>query len=189
MSRSGYTDDCDGWGLIMWRGQVASAIRGKRGQAFLREMRDALDALPEKKLCYHDLQRPDGACCAIGAVGRARGIDMTDMDPEDATESGRLSEMFDIANQLVKEIEFENDECDRHWYAALKYATDGRPVYGKDENGRRCYVYETNDAGERVNENGLTKEESIARQDESRWHRMRRWVDEQIRSESTEGTK
>lgn len=94
MSRSGYTDDGDNWELIKWRGQVASAIRGKRGQAFLRELRDALDALPEKKLCYHELQRKDGACCAIGAVGRARGIDMTDLDPEDATESGRRDAVF-----------------------------------------------------------------------------------------------
>lgn len=35
MSRSGYTDDCDGWQLIMYRGAVASAIRGARGQRLL----------------------------------------------------------------------------------------------------------------------------------------------------------
>ena len=34
MSRSGYTDECDGWELVRWRGAVNSAIRGKRGQAF-----------------------------------------------------------------------------------------------------------------------------------------------------------
>jgi len=47
MSRSGYSDDCDDqWSLICWRGAVKSAIRGKRGQAFLKEMLAALDALP-----------------------------------------------------------------------------------------------------------------------------------------------
>ena len=55
MSRSGYHDGIDQWDLIRWRGAVASAIRGKRGQAFLREMLDALDALPEPKLIAHDL--------------------------------------------------------------------------------------------------------------------------------------
>lgn len=55
MSRSGYTEDCDGWDLIRWRGAVASAIRGKRGQAFLREALAALDAMPEKQLISHDL--------------------------------------------------------------------------------------------------------------------------------------
>lgn len=48
MSRSGYSND--GENIAMWRGQVASAIRGKRGQAFLRELVEALDAMPEKRL-------------------------------------------------------------------------------------------------------------------------------------------
>lgn len=115
MGRSGYSDDCTDWSLICWRGAVNSAIRGKRGQAFLIELRDALDALPDQKLCGHDFQRPDGACCAIGAVGKARGIDMTDMDPEGATESGQLTEMFNIANAMVREIEFMNDD-DYAWW-------------------------------------------------------------------------
>lgn len=57
MSRSGYSDDYDGdnWDLIRWRGAVTSAIRGKRGQAFLREALAALDAMPEKQLIAGDL--------------------------------------------------------------------------------------------------------------------------------------
>ena len=50
MSRSGYTDECDGWEFVRWRGAVNSAIRGKRGQAFLNEMVTALDAMQEKRL-------------------------------------------------------------------------------------------------------------------------------------------
>jgi hypothetical protein len=38
MSRSGYSDDCDGWALIRWRGAVNSAIKGRRGQQALREI-------------------------------------------------------------------------------------------------------------------------------------------------------
>ena len=35
MSRSGYIDDMDDtWQFIKWRGQVASAIRGARGQGY-----------------------------------------------------------------------------------------------------------------------------------------------------------
>lgn len=175
MSRAGYSDDCDGWGLICYRGQVKSAIRGRRGQRFLRELRDALDALPEPKLCYHELQRQDGACCAIGALGRARGIDMTEMDPEDATESGELAEMFDIANQLVREVEFENDDWGIvQWYPAPVY--EERVMVGQKKN----------DSGELVNRDGLTKAEFEDRADRKRWSRMRQWVDEQIRPESTE---
>lgn len=105
MSRSGY-DDC-GDHVAMWRGQVASAIRGKRGQAFLSEMLDALDAMPEKRLIADDLIK-GSEVCAIGSVGVKRGIDMTPLDPHDAQ---RLSSVFGIAYQLVCEIEYMNDEA------------------------------------------------------------------------------
>lgn len=105
MSRSGYSDDYDGWGLIRWRGAVNSAIKGKRGQAFLREMLEALDALPEKRLIADDLEA-EGEVCAIGSVGRKRGVDMTRMDPE-AHE--HIAKTFGVAGALVQEIEFIND--------------------------------------------------------------------------------
>lgn len=105
MSRSGYTDDFDCY-HVMWRGQVASAIRGKRGQAFLREMIEALDALPEPKLIAEELHA-EGAVCAIGSVGLKRGIDMSKLDVENFEHIGKV---FGIAHQLVCEIEYVNDE-------------------------------------------------------------------------------
>ncbi|GEM_PF-1710263 len=50
MSRAGYSDDCDSWALIRWRGPLSSSIRGKRGQLFLRDMLSALDAMPGNRL-------------------------------------------------------------------------------------------------------------------------------------------
>lgn len=106
MSRSGYIDDCEIWDLIRWRGAVASAIRGKRGQAFLLEMYRAMEALPERKLIAGELEA-DGAVCAIGAVGKARGIDMSKIDPEDRE---TVAQVFGIPPTLAAEIVFENDE-------------------------------------------------------------------------------
>ena len=108
MSRSGYNNDGDN--IAMWRGQVASAIRGKRGQAFLIELIEALDALPEKRLITDALIEADGAVCAIGSVGLRRGVDMSPFDPD---EPEPIAKVFGIAHQLVQEIEFENDE--RQW--------------------------------------------------------------------------
>ena len=107
MSRCGYSDALDQWDLIRWRGQVASAIRGKRGQAFLRELLAALDTMPEKRLIAHDLQDATGAVCTLGSIGMARGLELGKLDPE-AHE--HLGGVFGIAHQLVQEIEFENDE-------------------------------------------------------------------------------
>jgi hypothetical protein len=44
------------WSHIRWRGAVASAIRGGRGQAFLREMLAAMDAMPVKRLVANELR-------------------------------------------------------------------------------------------------------------------------------------
>ncbi len=106
MSRSGYSDDCEH--LAMWRGQVASAIRGKRGQAFLREMLEALDALPEKRLIADNLIDSGGGVCAIGSVGLRRGVDMSTLDPQDQE---TIAHKFGIARQLAAEIAYENDEA------------------------------------------------------------------------------
>lgn len=110
MSRSGYTEDHDdNWALIKWRGQVASAIRGKRGQAFLKELIEALDTMPEKRLIAWEL-RKDGQVCALGALGVKRGVDLESLDPYDYD---TLSATFGVAHQLVQEIEWINDEVGR----------------------------------------------------------------------------
>ena len=106
MSRAQYGEDIDGWDLIRWRGAVAKAIKGKRGQAFLREMLIALDALPDKRLIAHELEK-DGEVCAIGSVGKARGIDLSTVDPEDY---GGVAATFGVSRALVREIEFVNDD-------------------------------------------------------------------------------
>jgi len=112
MSRSGYDDDYgdDQWSMIMYRGRVASATRGKRGQALLKDILIAMNAMPYKRLIAHELEMADGAVCAIGAAGKLRGVDMSELDPEDPeTVAGK----FNIADCLVREIVWENDECGR----------------------------------------------------------------------------
>ena len=125
MSRSGYDDDyCDDeLAAGRWRGMVASAIRGRRGQAFLREMLAALDAMPEKRLIAEDLVNEDGDVCAMGVVGRCRGLDMENLDPEDPEQ---VAKFFGIAEPLVQEIAYENDEK-RIWDAKLNGCRDATP--------------------------------------------------------------
>lgn len=107
MSRSGYTDDCpDDNSGHLYRGAVASAFKGRRGQAFLKEMLAALDAMPVKELVDSELEH-EGAVCALGAVGKARGFDMSKIDPEDAK---TVADTFGIACALACEIVFENDD-------------------------------------------------------------------------------
>ena len=112
MSRSGYTDDSENnWSLICWRGAVASAIRGRRGQTFLKEMLTALDAIPTKSLISRNLSNLHGVC-ALGAVGTRRGVDMTNLDPDDRD---TVAGAFGIPLSLASEIMYENDEGGGYW--------------------------------------------------------------------------
>lgn len=127
MSRSGYDYDydcgCEQWSWVMWRGAVESAIRGKRGQLLLMEMLTALDALPVKRLVADELVDVDiasfshwgmyeyDAVCAIGAVGKKRGVDLKKMDSENYS---MVADTFNIAEAMVREIEWINDEAGVH---------------------------------------------------------------------------
>lgn len=139
MSRSGYVDDmCDQWALIRYRGAVSSAIRGKRGQAFLREMLAALDAMPEKRLISGVLVfdgqpeiawdvRPHEDVIIGGDVlvtGWGEAVRVGDvcamgclglargekMDGVDAHDAPTVAGLFGIAEALAREVAYINDE-------------------------------------------------------------------------------
>lgn len=107
MSRHGYSDDLDTTTLNLYRGRVANAVRGKRGQQFLRELADALDAMPIKELIYGELVSEEGDVCAIGAVCKARGLDVSKIDYEEPDE---VAKAVGIATCMAAEIEFTNDD-------------------------------------------------------------------------------
>ena len=117
MSRSGYCDDLDPLDLGRWRAQVKSAIRGRRGQAFLQELAAAMDSMPVKELITEELINDDGDCCAIGVVCKTRGVDVSKIDYEDSEQVGAA---VGIARQLAAEIEYENDECGERWEPVLR---------------------------------------------------------------------
>jgi hypothetical protein len=108
MNRSGCVEECDDdLAFGRWRGQVTSAIRGHRGQAFLCELAEAMDAMPIKELITDELIDEHGNCCTIGVICKARGIDVSKIDPEDPRQVG---DAVGIARQLAAEIEYENDD-------------------------------------------------------------------------------
>lgn len=114
MSRSGYSDDCDGAALALWRGAVNSAINGVRGQKLLCELVKAMDAMPVKRLVSQELVTVEGEFCALGVVGCHRGIveKLKGLDPDDREHVARI---FDIAPALAAEIVYMNDEASPYW--------------------------------------------------------------------------
>lgn len=141
MSRSGYSDDCDGesWSLAMWRGTISNATRGKRGQRFFRDLVAALDEMPVKRLVANELQTEEGEVCALGSLGKKRAVDMSGFDMEaleDDLDYRDLGAAFDIAAPLTQEVMYINDEG-----AAYR---SGRYVNGKwfrdEETPEECWT-------------------------------------------------
>jgi len=102
VSRSGYSDDCYGTELVLWRSAVDRALLGRRGQAFLRKLRDALDAMPVKRLITNEFVNEKGEVCALGAVDPKAAV-----DPEDRR---AVAQHFGIAPAMAAEIVYMNDE-------------------------------------------------------------------------------
>ncbi len=107
MSRSGYSEDGDYAGANLWENIVNRSIKGKRGQAFLTELAQAMDAMPEKKLITNELITATGEVCAIGVVCKARGLDVSHVDETCRYDVG---ELVGIAPTMAAEIEYQNDE-------------------------------------------------------------------------------
>ena len=110
MSRSGYSDDIDAGELGLWRGAVQRAIGGKRGQQLLRDLLVALDSMEDKRLYPGSFSTSDGEYCALGVVGKMRGVKMDDLGDDDDCDTGLVGNRFNIARALAAEIMYLNDE-------------------------------------------------------------------------------
>ena len=117
MSRSGYTDDYgddDPLAPWRWRQAVKRAIEGRRGQALLRDLAAALDAMPDKRL-YRGSFATEGEFCALGVLGATRGTKMDDLGDADYCEPEEVGRRFGIARSMAAEIMYLNDEHFDDW--------------------------------------------------------------------------
>jgi hypothetical protein len=130
MGRSGYIDD-EQWPnqFALWQAAVRKSFNGKRGQAFLKELAQRMDAMPDKILIADELVDSDGDCCTIGVVCKARGIDTSQIDYFEPSDVGSA---VGISPAMAAEIEFQNDEAgpfeetpEQRWIRMRKWI-DGR---------------------------------------------------------------
>jgi hypothetical protein len=167
MSRSGYSEECDGWALIRWRGAVKQAISGARGQAMLRELVQALDAMEDKRLYPGSFRTADGEFCALGALAARRGTKVDDLGDEDyGCDKKQVGQRFGVAPAMVAEIMYLNDEymAGREKIVAVEICGPMRPHwpdYGRHD--RQVIVH--NDA-----------------HSAERWQRMRAWAVEHLKT-------
>jgi hypothetical protein len=111
MGRSGYDEDYDGEIPIqLYRQAVRRATTGYHGQHLLKRLRDALDAMPVKRLIAGNIQDEAGQVCALGALDpNAPKYDEDEYD--DYEHPNKLAKHFKIAPALASEIVYMNDEA------------------------------------------------------------------------------
>jgi len=110
MSRIGYSDDESFAGeFSLWQANCSRSLRGKRGQAALRELEAALVALPDKRLIHGAIEE-DGQVCAVGAVVKARGLlnEASEDEYTDAVAENLLGWPRLVAWKIV---ELNDEEC------------------------------------------------------------------------------
>jgi hypothetical protein len=117
VSRSGYSDDEERYpGQYALHDQrVRNAIRGERGQEFLRELVAALDAMPVKSLAAYTVAH-EGEFCALGCVGGARGLDLSPVSGPDMGEwwdwsTEWLRDKLGLSDTLAREVVYRNDDA------------------------------------------------------------------------------
>lgn len=107
-------DDLDPSREGLVAGALRSAVRGKRGQRFILDLVQALDALPSPELAAGALEdETTGCCCAFGAVRRFRGSEAVPLwfDPmeEDLTPD-HLAEPFNVSETLAWAVVQANED-------------------------------------------------------------------------------
>lgn len=112
MGRSGYSDDSGDSDIPieLYRQAVHRATTGYRGQHLLKKLRDALDAMPTKRLIAGNIKDDAGQVCALGALDP--NAPKYDEDWGDDDEHPRkLAKHFNVAPALASEIVYMNDEA------------------------------------------------------------------------------
>ena len=159
MSRSGYTyDNEDPLAQGRWRQAVRRSLEGKRGQALLLELVEALDAMEDKRLYPGSFATPEGEFCTLGVLGAKRGTKMDDLGDDYDCDTATVGQRFGIAPAMAAEIMYMNDE-----YAVDEWKWVDVEICGplrdnwRDQRVRSVRVHNDNHPVER-------------------WQRMRAWA-------------
>lgn len=140
MGRTSWTefDGEDSREHALFQGRLSRSLRGKAGQAALRELEAALVAMPEPELYSGVFAQPSGEVCALGAlavakkvaagVSRAEALAVcADVDPDLSEEVG---EDLGFPRLVAQAVVWENDEANTTvWEVAEGPAHPQRGIY------------------------------------------------------------
>ena len=113
-------DEEFGGQFVLWEANCRRSIKGRHGQAALRELRDVLLSLPSKRLIAGALEH-DGEFCAIGAYAKAKGVDLGTSTPEDDNHDA-AGVKAGMPRLVAWTVVYENDEAIHYEPPEARYA-------------------------------------------------------------------
>lgn len=140
MSRD-WEGDGDNPAALLWYPTLERALRGKRGGKVLREMRDALLALPDQRLIEGEIVTKEGDVCAVGAYLRHKDPEQYKTWCERGGFNGDAYETMDLGMELgmQKTIAWElgalNDEGLRQQFVCDFFEAQGSACLLYDKRG------------------------------------------------------
>lgn len=129
----------------LWERAQFRCFNGRAGQQILHDLRDALLALPEKKLIRTRLADETGAVCALGALAASKGFSLDELArliPADLWDEWlEEQQTLDVALQVgvkptmavaiayANDVEFRDvDESDEERYARMLRWVEARLI-------------------------------------------------------------
>lgn len=156
-----------------WEGNIRRICRGKRGQRILRELCEALLALPERRLIANKLEnKRTGEVCAIGALARYKGALPDFEDDGDSELTREVGENLGLGFMLTWELGYMNDEACRPLHLGARSVPLDVPITEETSgwgNGRPARTLYATVRGEL---RGYTPEQ--------RWQRIYDWAANQV---------
>lgn len=116
---------------FLWEQALMRSVSGRKGQTALRDLRDALLSLPEKRLIAGRLADETGCVCTLGALALKRRVDggesredvlasLAEMIPEglyDEYEADmqtvHVGERAGVTRTMIADLAYRNDELFR----------------------------------------------------------------------------
>ncbi len=179
-------DEYDPLASGRWEGNVRRAIKGRKGQAALRDLRDALLTMPERRLIAGEFATPDGEVCTVGCLvaykrAQTKGVPFQVAAAELADEGSRP---FSDYTYNPESGRWERQQEGRRWPSGETYTY----TVDRDEDDEDDPAGETADRGMEAGlvrtlawEMGFLNDEMWDRHTpEQRWAACLKWVEAQL---------
>lgn len=176
-----YDDEYANLHAARYEHNLKRALSGRKGQKALKELREALLSLPERRLIRNNLATPAGEVCTVGALvayrlAKAQGVDVSDAARTLANDDPQEWDGFEYDRETGDWIQTVSPMWDTSLKWKIEHGDDGEGPEYTIEHGKAAGLVET-----LAWELGYRNDDLWGRcTPEERWTKCLAWVERQI---------